>query len=180
MTDYLGELVRTHTCGALRESDVGHDAVLLGWVDRVRDLGSLIFIDVRDRFGTTQVVVREDEALRPVAKRLRPEFVVAVMGPVELRSADTVNSKLDTGTVEIAARKILVLNESDSPPFQITEDVNTLEKYQKRVFLFIKRLLLTILEEIKFFNGNISSFDASLILQYIVDLENFNEQQEFC
>ena len=119
MTDYLGELVRTHTCGALRESDVGHDAVLLGWVDRVRDLGSLIFIDVRDRFGTTQVVVREDEALRPVAKRLRPEFVVAVMGPVELRSADTVNSKLDTGTVEIAARKILVLNESDRPPFQI-------------------------------------------------------------
>ena len=114
MTDYLGELVRTHTCGALRESDVGHDAVLLGWVDRVRDLGSLIFIDVRDRFGTTQVVVREDEALRPVAKRLRPEFVV---------SADTVNSKLDTGTVEIAARKILVLNESDRPPFQITEDV---------------------------------------------------------
>jgi aspartyl-tRNA synthetase len=123
MTDYLGELVRTHTCGALRESDVGHDAVLLGWVDRVRDLGSLIFIDVRDRFGTTQVVVREDEALRPVAKRLRPEFVVAVMGPVELRSADTVNSKLDTGAVEIAARKILVLNESDRPPFQITEDV---------------------------------------------------------
>jgi aspartyl-tRNA synthetase len=123
MTDYLGELVRTHTCGALRESDVGHDAVLLGWVDRVRDLGSLIFIDVRDRFGTTQVVVREDEALRLVAKRLRPEFVVAVMGPVELRSADTVNSKLDTGTVEIAARKILVLNESDRPPFQITEDV---------------------------------------------------------
>tara|TARA_B100002003_G_scaffold251896_1_gene298676 strand:+ start:4060 stop:5835 length:1776 start_codon:yes stop_codon:yes gene_type:complete len=123
MTDYLGELVRTHTCGALRESDVGHDAVLLGWVDRVRDLGSLIFIDVRDRFGTTQVVVREDEALRPVAKRLRPEFVVAVMGPVELRSADTVNSKIDTGTVEIAARKVLVLNESDRPPFQITEDV---------------------------------------------------------
>jgi aspartyl-tRNA synthetase len=127
MTDHLGELVRTHTCGALRESDVGYDAVLLGWVDRVRDLGSLIFIDVRDRFGTTQVVVREDEVLRPVAKRLRPEFVVAVMGPVELRSADTVNSKLDTGAVEIAARKILVLNESDRPPFQITEDVTVSE-----------------------------------------------------
>jgi len=123
MTDYLGELARTHTCGALRESDVGHDAVLLGWVDRVRDLGSLIFIDVRDRFGTTQVVVREDEALRPVAKRLRPEFVVAVMGPVEVRSQDTVNNKIDTGTVEIAAREILVLNESDRPPFQVTEDV---------------------------------------------------------
>lgn len=132
MTDYLGELVRTHTCGALRESDVGHDAVLLGWVDRVRDLGSLIFIDVRDRFGTTQVVVREDEALRLVAKRLRPEFVVAVMGPVELRSEDTVNSKIDTGTVEIAARKILVLNESDRPPFQITEDVAVSEDLRLR------------------------------------------------
>ena len=132
MTDYLGELVRTHTCGALRESDVGHDAVLLGWVDRVRDLGSLIFIDVRDRFGTTQVVVREDEALRPVAKRLRPEFVVAVMGPVELRSEDTVNSKIDTGTVEIAARKILVLNESDRPPFQITENIAVSEDLRLR------------------------------------------------
>ena len=132
MTDYLGELVRTHTCGALRESDVGHDAVLLGWVDRVRDLGSLIFIDVRDRFGTTQVVVREDEALRLVAKRLRPEFVVAVMGPVELRSEDTVNSKIDTGTIEIAARKILVLNESDRPPFQITEDVAVSEDLRLR------------------------------------------------
>ena len=132
MTDYLGELVRTHTCGALRESDVGHDAVLLGWVARVRDLGSLIFIDVRDRFGTTQVVVREDEALRPVAKRLRPEFVVAVMGSVELRSEDTVNSKIDTGTVEIAVRKILVLNESDRPPFQITEDVAVSEDLRLR------------------------------------------------
>ena len=81
MTDQLGDLIRTHTCGALRESDVGQPIVLLGWVHRVRDLGSLIFFDVRDRFGITQVVARDDEALLATAKRLRPEFVVAAIGP---------------------------------------------------------------------------------------------------
>ena len=122
MTDQLGDLIRTHTCGALRESDVGQPIVLLGWVHRVRDLGSLIFFDVRDRFGITQVVARDDEALLATAKRLRPEFVVAVLGPAELRSPETVNAKLATGTVEVAAREIRVLNEAKRPPFQIAED----------------------------------------------------------
>lgn len=122
MTDQLGDLIRTHTCGALRERDVDQPIVLLGWVHRVRDLGSLIFFDVRDRFGITQVVARDDEALLATAKRLRPEFVVAVLGPAELRSPETVNTKLATGTVEVAAREIRVLNEANRPPFQIAED----------------------------------------------------------
>ena len=72
MTEQLGDLVRTHTCGAIRKGDVGKPVVLLGWVHRVRDLGSLIFFDVRDRYGLTQVVARDDSDLLAAAKRLRP------------------------------------------------------------------------------------------------------------
>jgi aspartyl-tRNA synthetase len=70
MRQPLGNLARTHTCGALTASDVGKDVVLLGWVHRVRDLGSLVFIDIRDRHGVTQVVVRDNEALLTAAQRL--------------------------------------------------------------------------------------------------------------
>src|SRR3977135_4477740 len=122
MTDLLGNLTRTHTCGGLRASDVGADAVLLGWVHRVRDLGGVTFLDIRDRAGVSQVVVRENEALMAVAKRLRSEFVVGVSGMVQRRSPDTVNPKLATGEVEVFARDIRLLNEAKTPPFQISED----------------------------------------------------------
>src|SRR5437667_12566783 len=112
MTDLLGNLTRTHTCGALRAGDVGADAVLLGWVHRVRDLGGVTFIDIRDRAGVSQVVVRENEALAAVAKRLRSEYVVGVSGVVQRRSADTINPKLATGEVEVLARDIRILNEA--------------------------------------------------------------------
>jgi len=122
MAEPLGSLTRTHTCGALRASDVGSDAVLLGWVHRIRDLGGVTFIDVRDRAGISQVVVRENDALMTVAKRLRSEFVVGVSGVVQRRSEDTINSKLATGEVEVLAREIRVLNEAKTPPFQIADD----------------------------------------------------------
>jgi aspartyl-tRNA synthetase len=122
MAESLGELKRTHTCGALRASDVGAEAVLLGWIHRVRDLGGVIFLDIRDRAGVSQVVVRENEALLAVAKRLRPEYVVAVIGRVQRRSPDTVNSKLATGEVEVLAASVRLLNEAKTPPFQIAED----------------------------------------------------------
>ena len=76
----LGTLARTHTAGELTSADSGKDVVLLGWVHRVRDLGSLVFIDVRDRHGLTQVVARANDALVEEAKKLRSEFVVAVLG----------------------------------------------------------------------------------------------------
>jgi len=122
MADLLGNLTRTHTCGALRADDVGADAVLLGWVHRVRDLGGVTFIDVRDRGGVSQVVVRENDALMTVAKKLRSEFVIGVSGMVQRRSEDTVNPKLATGEVEVLAREIRILNEAKTPPFQIAED----------------------------------------------------------
>jgi aspartyl-tRNA synthetase len=122
MSEPLGDLTRTHTCGALRADDVGADAVVLGWVHRIRDLGGVTFLDIRDRAGVSQVVVRENDALMAVAKRLRSEYVVGVSGIVQRRSADTVNPKLSTGEVEILAREIRLLNEAKTPPFQIAED----------------------------------------------------------
>jgi len=114
----LGDLTRTHTCGGLRADDVGAEVVLLGWVHRVRDLGGVTFIDIRDRAGVSQVVVRENEALATVAKK----FVVGVSGVVQRRSPETINTKLATGEVEVLAREIRILNEAKTPPFQIAED----------------------------------------------------------
>src|SRR6476646_6720149 len=122
MAEPLGNLTRTHTCGVLRGDDVGADVVLLGWVHRVRDLGGVTFIDIRDRAGVSQVVVRENDTLMPIAKKLRSEFVIGVSGVVQRRSEDTVNPKLATGEVEVLAREIRILNEAKTPPFQIADD----------------------------------------------------------
>ncbi|MEO8681942.1 MAG: aspartate--tRNA ligase [Vicinamibacterales bacterium] len=128
MAEQLGSLARTHTCGALRASDVGHHVVLLGWVHRVRDLGSLLFIDVRDRHGLTQVIIEGDEALLERTKRLRSEFVVAILGEAERRSPETINLSLPTGEVEVRAREVRILNEAKTPPFSIAEDMNVSEE----------------------------------------------------
>ena len=123
MAEQLGDLTRTHTCGALRTNDVGADVVLLGWVHRVRDLGGVLFIDVRDRGGVTQVVFdKDDEALMTKAKRLRSEYVVGIAGNVRRRSPETVNAKLPTGEVEVLVRRLVVLNEAKTPPFPIADD----------------------------------------------------------
>jgi aspartyl-tRNA synthetase len=118
----LGTLARTHTCGALTAADAGQQAVLLGWVHRVRDLGSLVFIDVRDRYGITQVVVRDDMSLIEAAQRLRPEYVVGVIGRVDRRSPESVNPKVATGEIEVAARELRLLNGAKTPPFPIADD----------------------------------------------------------
>ena len=101
---------------------MGSEAILMGWVHRVRDLGSLIFVDIRDRYGLTQVVARDDAALLAQTKRLRPEYVVEVCGTVERRSDETLNPKIETGEVEIAIREITVLSEARRPPFQIADE----------------------------------------------------------
>ncbi|MGB2717689.1 MAG: aspartate--tRNA ligase [Vicinamibacterales bacterium] len=118
----LGDLARTHTCGALNAADAGRQVVLLGWVHRVRDLGSLVFIDVRDRYGITQVVVRDNPPLVEAAQRLRPEYVVAVLGRVDRRSPESVNPKVSTGDVEVEAGDIRLLNDAKTPPFPIADE----------------------------------------------------------
>jgi aspartyl-tRNA synthetase len=140
MAEQLGDLTRTHTCGALRAGDVGSDATLLGWVHRVRDLGGVTFVDVRDRTGVSQVVVRDDEALLAAAKRLRSEYVVAMKGVVQRRSEDTVNSKLPTGEVEVLAQTIQVLNEAKTPPFTIADETPVSEEIRLRArYLDLRR-----------------------------------------
>jgi aspartyl-tRNA synthetase len=114
---------RTHTAGALRASDAGTQARLSGWVHRRRDHGQLIFLDLRDRHGITQVVV--DQTQQPeahaVASRVRNEFVVTATGTVEKRPAETVNPKLPTGEIELRASEVTILNESKTPPFYIND-----------------------------------------------------------
>jgi aspartyl-tRNA synthetase len=118
----LGNLSRTHTCGALTVADAGADVVLLGWVHRIRDLGSLVFFDIRDRHGITQVVARDNAALIEAVQELRPEYVVAVTGRVERRSPESVNSRLATGEIEIELRDVRLLNEAKTPPFSIADE----------------------------------------------------------
>jgi len=106
-------------CGALRASDSGQQVVLMGWVNRRRDLGNLIFIDVRDRTGVTQVVFNKerDPAIHAKAEELRSEYVIAVTGQVKQRVADTINRNIPTGEVELIAEELRILNESKQPPF---------------------------------------------------------------
>ena len=106
-------------CGALRASDSGKKAVLMGWVNRRRDLGNLIFVDLRDRSGVTQVVFNKerDAAIHEKASGLRNEYVIAVAGRVKQRDPNTVNKNIPTGEVELVAEEIRLLNDSKQPPF---------------------------------------------------------------
>ena len=133
--------MRTHTCGALRAEDVGADVVLLGWVHRVRDLGGLLFIDLRDRQGITQIVFDKDDAeAMAKAKRLRSEYVVGVKGRVQRRSPETVNPKVSTGEVEVMVRQVMILNEAKTPPFPIAEDTPVSEEVRlKYRYLDLRR-----------------------------------------
>ncbi len=112
-------------CGALRSSDSGKKAVLMGWVNRRRDLGNLIFVDIRDRSGVTQVVFNKERnpALHAKAEALRNEYVIAVVGVAKQRVADTVNQNIATGEVELIAEELRILNESKQPPFLPSETV---------------------------------------------------------
>jgi aspartyl-tRNA synthetase len=130
LLDYLGDLRRTHMCGALRASDAGKKAVLMGWVNRRRDHGNLLFIDLRDRSGVTQVVVNaeRDAAIHEKAAALRNEYVIAVTGTVKLRDANTVNKNMATGEVELVAEELRILNESKLPPFLPSDTALTNEE----------------------------------------------------
>ncbi|MBD3386933.1 aspartate--tRNA ligase [candidate division KSB1 bacterium] len=118
---------RTHTCGELKSKNVDETAVLMGWVDRRRDHGGLIFIDLRDRYGVTQIRVDPSSSAYEESKKLRAEYVVAYKGIVERRPNDMINSGLPTGEIELSAKEIEVLNVSKTPPFQITGTQNPSE-----------------------------------------------------
>jgi aspartyl-tRNA synthetase len=122
--DFQGNLERTHHCGELRATNAGQQVVLMGWVNRRRDHGNLIFLDLRDRTGIAQIVL--DKELIPdghaKGEQVRPEYVVAAVGKVRLRSVDAINPKMPTGEIEIEATQLLVLNDSRLAPFSPSEE----------------------------------------------------------
>ncbi len=120
---------RTHTCGELRSSHIGTSITLTGWVDTRRDLGGVIFIDLRDRYGKTQVVFnpKHSEAIHALAKELRTEFVISVSGKVERRPDGTDNSKLASGEIDVLADDLTILNKAETTPFPIEEKLDTNE-----------------------------------------------------
>ncbi len=130
----LGDRKRTHLCGELRESDQSQRVFLAGWVARRRDLGSLIFIDLRDHTGITQIVCNREIAPEAHAKaeEIRPEYVVGVEGEVVLRDPTTANPQLPTGRIEVRAAAILLLNESRTPPFPIDDEGKAAEETRLR------------------------------------------------
>jgi aspartyl-tRNA synthetase len=132
LLDFLGNLKRTHYCGKLRVSDAGKPAVVLGWVARRRDLGNLLFLDVRDRTGIVQVVFNKETQPEAHAKaeQARSEFVVAVEGNVVQRQK--ANAELATGEVEMNATKLYILNNSKTPPFPIEDQINAAEETRLR------------------------------------------------
>lgn len=123
-------MLRTHTCGELRDKDLGKTVALCGWVGGRRDHGNLIFIDVRDGYGLTQVVFNPELGadLHKKGEELRPEFVVRIEGNVEKRPAGTENAKIATGLIEVAASKVEILNKAATPPFEISDNVTVNEE----------------------------------------------------
>ena len=112
-------MLRSHTCGELRITDKGNEATLCGWIDTYRDHGGTMFVDLRDRYGKTQVVFNPDSGaeIMKAAQQLRNEWVIQVTGKVEPRPEGTVNKKLDTGEVELRVAQLTVFNKSQTPPF---------------------------------------------------------------
>jgi len=121
--------IRTHTCGELREQHVDEKVVLNGWVDRRRDLGGLIFIWLRDRYGITQIVFEPDinRDSYELAKKLRGEFVISIQGIVRKRPEDAINKELETGKIDVLADQLIILNEAETPPFVIKNETDAFE-----------------------------------------------------
>jgi aspartyl-tRNA synthetase len=127
-------LLKSHSCGELKKEHIGQTVNLAGWVDRRRDHGGLIFIDLRDREGIVQIAFNPEisESCHKVANRMRSEFVVRVSGEVAKRPPGTENLKLPTGEVEVTAHDVEILNPSRTPPFYINEDVEVEENLRLR------------------------------------------------
>lgn len=134
MPDQLGDMRRTHHCWQLDAGDVDREVVLMGWVHRRRDHGGVIFVDLRDREGITQVVFNPavDPEIHARAHAIRNEYVLAVRGKVEKRPADMINLKLKTGEIEVAVAEFKLLNEAKTPPFLIEDDTDASETTRLR------------------------------------------------
>jgi len=145
LNDKLGSLVRTHRCGELTAEQIGQDVCVMGWVQRRRDHGGLIFIDLRDREGIVQLALDPDRDLPSHQKgeQVRNEYVLAALGKVSPRPEGTVNPKMKTGEVEIEISELLILNRSETPPFMLDEFTEVAENIRlKYRYLDLRRPVL--------------------------------------
>ena len=142
MAESMQGLKRTHRCGELSAANVGETVTVMGWVQKNRNKGGLVFVDVRDRSGIIQVVCEEgktDPAILEKAASLRSEYVVAIVGEVARRSG-AVNDKIATGEIEVLPKEMRILSESLTPPFQVEEDSKTREEVRlKYRYLDLRR-----------------------------------------
>ena len=134
MVDFLGDLKRTDYCGTLRSSDVGREVILMGWVQRRRDHGGVIFVDLRDREGIVQVVFNPEinPEVHAKAHTVRSEYVLAVKGDVAMRPPESINRDLGTGEVEVLTRELRILSVSENPPFLIEDNGEISENVRLR------------------------------------------------
>ncbi|HDP16393.1 MAG TPA: aspartate--tRNA ligase, partial [Candidatus Omnitrophica bacterium] len=127
---------RTHTCGELTAKNIGEKAALMGWVHKRRDHGKIIFVDIRDRYGITQIVFFKNKK----AEELRSEYVIGVKGAVQGRPKGTENSKIVTGEIELAVEELEVINESLTPPFELDQMTDVSEEIRlKYRYLDLRR-----------------------------------------
>src|SRR5207245_5530929 len=162
-------------CGAPRLSDAGKKAVLMGWVNRRRDLGNLVFIDVRDRTGVTQVMFNKERnpALHQKAGELRNEYVIAVIGKFRQRIPDTVNKNIPTGEVELIAEELRILNEAKQPPFLPGDTVLPNEE------LRVKYRYMDLRRDPRQLNLELLHKDALAIREYLSSLWFFENEPSF-
>jgi aspartyl-tRNA synthetase len=162
-------------CGALRASDAGKKAVLMGWVNRRRDHGNLLFVDLRDRSGVTQVVINAERnaAIHEKSAALRNEYVIAVIGAVKLRDANTVNANMPTGEVELVAEELRILNESKLPPFLPSDTALTNEETR------LKYRYIDLRRDVMQFNIELRHKVAKAIRDYLSAQEFFEIETPF-
>ena len=162
-------------CGALRASDAGKKATLMGWVNRRRDHGNLLFVDLRDRTGVSQVVfnAERDAAVHEKAGALRNEYVIAVTGTVKLRDANTINPNMPTGEVELVAQEIRILNESKLPPFLPSDTALTNEETR------LKYRYIDLRRDVMQFNIELRHKVAKAIRDYLSEAGFFEIETPF-
>ena len=166
-------MLRTHNCGELTANDAGKEVTLCGWVATRRDHGKLIFIDIRDRYGLTQVVFIPKECGQETyakGSQLRSEFVIRVKGTVNKRPANTINPKLATGEIEVPAKELEVLNPSLTPPFEIEDTLEVTEEARlKYRYLDLRRK--------KVFSNFIMRHNLYKVIRAFLDAQGFIESE---
>jgi aspartyl-tRNA synthetase len=167
----FSKVKRTHTCGELRAEHIGSKVMLNGWVDGYRNLGGLLFLDLRDRYGLSQVVINPetfDKEMLAVANSVRHEFVVAAIGEVQPRPEGTVNPNMVTGEIEVNASEFYILSESKTPPFEIKDETNASDKLRLE-FRYMDLRRKPLQERIKF------RHEASLAVRNYLSGQDFYE-----